>query len=401
MKKTCILFLVLMLTIGNCLFAQGIKQLSSRELISISANSTFSEALRAIESISQRTEGKKVINLTKIEKAIGYPINQMYWKDALHLLADINKLTIEERPGSFVISEPAIASADGKPIFPDEVKQVRISSIFFKADKSLASSIGIDWSTLFNGQVVTNLKFSGASKVTDDVFNASTSTRMESGDYKIDLNTLLKIVENNQKGSVIARPNLIVMSGKEGSIQVGQDFSIKQTDESGNVTDKFFSTGIIMNVKPEVQINQDGSNSIHLTVKVEKSSATPGQISTIVNKSNANTEVNLFDGEETVIGGLYDTDDTRIRTGIPILKDLPWWVFGIKYLTGYNKIEKNTREMIIILKAEVVKPISQRINDTTPIESSIDFFRNNTKEKTEILRKMYEEENGTGKSKKE
>ncbi len=25
------------------------------------------------------------------------------------------------------------------------------------------------------------------------------------------------------------------------------------------------------------------------------------------------------------------------RVGIPFLKDLPWWVFGIRYLTGSDK----------------------------------------------------------------
>ena len=157
----------------------------------------------------------------------------------------------------------------------------------------------------------------------------------------------------------VARPNMIVLSGRKGFIQVGEDFSIKSIDEDGNTIDRFFETGIIMEITPTI-IQQGDEEAIHLEARVEKSTAIPGAITTIITKSTSETEVLLYDGEETVIGGLYDTDEKDSRAGIPILKDLPWWVFGIRYLTGYTQVEKTTGEMIIILKVEIVDPIDER-----------------------------------------
>jgi len=42
------------------------------------------------------------------------------------------------------------------------------------------------------------------------------------------------------------------------------------------------------------------------------------------------------------------------------LKDLPWWVFGLRYLFGYNSTLESVGEMIIILKAEILKPVYER-----------------------------------------
>jgi len=253
-------------------------------------------------------------------------------------------------------------------------KQVKITSIFFRADKDFLNSAGINWQTLFNGKVIANLDFKGANPIANDLVQASGSYQINQNNYVLDINSMLKVIESNQKGSVIAHPNISVLSGKEGKIQVGQDFSVKKADEAGNVTDEFFSTGIILKVKPTV-IDHNGTDIIHLVISVEKSNATPGIITTIIDKNEANTEVFLFDGEETVIGGLYDTEYTKQRAGIPILKDLPWWVFGLKYLFGYNSYEQHNREMIVIIKAELYDPIEKRMQDKKELKELIESQR--------------------------
>jgi len=195
--------------------------------------------------------------------------------------------------------------------------------------------------------------------------------KWDTGDITIELETLLRIIEANQKGTIIARPSINVLTKKTGYIQIGQDFSVKTLDEAGNTTEKFFETGIIMEVTPEVLI-ENGQESIFLSVEVEKSSAIPGNLSTVIDKSKSNTFVLLYDGEETVIGGLYDKDVKKGRGGIPILKDLPWWVFGLKYLFGYETKVYTEREMIVILKAEIINQAEERKSQAVSTEEQIE-----------------------------
>ena len=67
-----------------------------------------------------------------------------------------------------------------------------------------------------------------------------------------------------------------------------------------------------------------------------------------------------MDGEETVIGGLYSNEISSNREGIPILKDLPWWFFGLRYLFGYESSSLGRKELIILLKAELLPSLMER-----------------------------------------
>ena len=376
MKKIILSLLICSLFAGS-LSAQWINEdFSYQELVSMTRDTPFPEAVMALEIMSAQFEGKKIINMSTFPGEIGIPIKEVYWKNALFLIINFNDLVLEDLPGSYLITDATEAIEEEiekvDEITPD-TKQVKISSIFFKADKSVLKSVGIDWSTLINGKVVASVDFKG-SGVGQEIFNATAATKLESGDISIDINTLFSILESHQKGSIIARPSIVVISGKEGKIQVGQDFSVKKTDDAGNVSDQFFQTGVIMSVTPTVLENEEGE-AIHLIASVQKSSATPGELSTIINKSESITEVLLYDGEETVMGGLYDTDETMTRVGIPILKDLPWWVLGIRYLTGSNRRETNVREMIVIIKAEISKPINERKKEALSTQQQLEQHR--------------------------
>lgn len=96
----------------------------------------------------------------------------------------------------------------------------------------------------------------------------------------------------------------------------------------------------------------------------ERSTANPDPVSTIINKQEAVTQVLLYSGESTVIAGLYETDELTIRRGIPFLKDLPPWFFGLRYIFGYNSYEVNQTELIIVIKAEIIPSLREHFNQT-------------------------------------
>jgi type IV pilus assembly protein PilQ len=165
-------------------------------------------------------------------------------------------------------------------------------------------------------------------------------------------------------GEILSGPQVIVRSGEEGNIQVGQDFSIKERDFAGNLIDRFYHAGTIINVTPTV-LTEQGVNFVHMDVRVERSSVVPSTVSTIVDKTEATTKLLLLDGEETIIGGLYSNETSNVRTGIPFLKDLPTWFFGLRYLFGYDKEQVTKKELVILLKAELVPTLQERITQKT------------------------------------
>ncbi len=399
MKKLISFLILLCLVLTLFGQEQNIKNIPEEELITISRETNFAAAIKAIEYLSLDFAGKNILNTSNFNNPIGIPIKGLQWKDALNLIIRFHDLALEERPATFVIKDiEVIIDESGQKIGVEgkvtaSTKQVRISSIFFKADKTLIHEVGIDWTTLFGGKVDVAVNLATTSNLSTDIFSAGTPTdpfiipiKMNAGDVTIELETLLAIIEANQKGTIIARPSITVISKKKGFIQVGQDFSVKTLDQAGNTTEKFFETGIIMEVTPEVLV-EDDREAIYLSVEVEKSSAIPGDITTIIDKSKSITEVLLFDGEETVIGGLFDKEIKTGRGGIPILKDLPWWFFGLKYLFGYETKSVVSREMIVILKAEIIDHIDDRKLLTKPTEEKIEQEKEDMKRSEKLFLK--------------
>lgn len=328
------------------------KAAPEQNLVTISESTQINEAVQILEQFAVKFESKKMINQSSFSGSIGIPVNNLPWRQAAELIALKNNLLLTEQPG--FISFDDLAVLDSAPKIAEEalnveLKQVRINAIALYADRSYLKALGVDWTTLFDGKVKINANFTGGSQVPGSIFSLG---GVLDGD-QVDLTALLNTIEKNQKGSVIAKPNIIVSSGKRGFIQVGEDISFKTVDEAGNIKDTFFATGVIMNVVPTV-VKVGGREVVHLKVSIERSTGKPGNISTIITKSKSETELVLFDGEEAVMGGLYDTDHKTLRTGIPILKDLPWWVLGIRYLTGFNQEEDIQRELVIILKTDIV-----------------------------------------------
>ncbi len=358
---------------------------SDEQKITFSKGTKFTDVMMMLEEVALRTEGKKVVNLSSVSVPISISLNQVNWKQAIVIVAAVYDLEVEEKPGAIVLKDKVVEedSTEEKKVSTSD-EQVKISAVFFKADKSFLRSVGINWNSLADGTVGIDGSITPGD-VADEILSARVSN---SGtifnDVRFDVEALIEAMESSQKGSVLARPSVSVLSGKIGYIQVGEDFSIKSTDDAGNTIDKFFSTGVIMNVEPTV-IHEEGVSAIHLKTKVEKSSAIPGDVSTIIQKSQSTTEVLLFDKEQTVIGGLYDTDISYERAGIPFLKDLPWWVLGIKYLTGYSKEKKDTTEMIIILSAEIVPSLDDRIKDKISKKKQVDKVRKGFKDAEELF----------------
>lgn len=330
--------------------------------VTLGETTHINDAVRVLETFSVKYESKKMLNLSKYNGSINFPINSLPWRKALELILLRNNLIMEELPGYIAIKDLVSNEASDAEKTSSQVLDAQLVKIEAKAllaDKAYLKSLGIDWSTVFNGRVQIEAGFSGAGQVPTTLMNLAASRTVSWDGKTIDINTLLNVIESNQKGTVIAQPTILVNTGKRGYIQVGQDISVKAVDDAGNTTDKFFATGVIMDVSPTI-VKVDTTEVVHMLVSIERSSGTPGNVSTIINKSKSETELILYSGEEIVIGGLYDTDELRVRSGIPILKDLPWWVFGIRYLTGYYKYEKKERELVIIMKVDIVPNALER-----------------------------------------
>lgn len=419
-NKTIPLFLALIFIFASNIYSQNRDNLPAEfreytnpeEIVRFDRTIQFTRALDVINEFAQKYRGKLIINQTDVTGAIGITVPAMHWMDALKLILRVNKLHLVEKKEFYeIVTQESLrqqkspqatqATAGGGtggegegPVATTKTHEVRINAIFFEGNRRALQEIGVDWSTISEnvpeailgsgqggqgggqggqggqggGQSIPNAQFGdgpfvqvnskGAANVSQDVFNSLINVG-EIGNTGIEVQALFSAFEADNLGEILASPTIKVMDGENGRIQVGQDFTIKQRDIAGNVIEEFVNVGTILEVTPQV-IEQRDTTFIHLDINAQRSSAQPDPVTTIINKQQAETQALLLDGEATVIAGLYRTEKAEVRRGVPILKDLPPWFFGLRYLFGYTSNDYMMRELVILLQASLEPTIPER-----------------------------------------
>jgi hypothetical protein len=370
--------------------AQGKVGVSPDELVSFRGDVPYTKAIQSLGEMSKKIDGKLLIDRSPLQgkdKTIGINIESMYWKDALELILRSNQLWYNDYPEYMEIisfeeigkqageqqtdksasQTPSMTNAPGvasAPVLVDsseyysKLREVSISSVFFDVNKTKLAESGVSFSIFRGRDLNLQMNIAGASKVTKQGFSAS--LQPSGSNLAVSIDAAISMFESEQLGDVIARPQLTVRSGSTQMIQIGQDFSVLEKDFSGNTVQKFYPTGTILTVKPKIYKVGD-LEFIDVQYKVEKSTFTSSTVTTVINRNIAGPgSMTLLNGEEGYIGGMYSNDELMVREGVPLLKDLPWWVFGLRYLFGYDTKSLTKRELIILIKAEILPSLEER-----------------------------------------
>jgi type IV pilus assembly protein PilQ len=173
--------------------------------------------------------------------------------------------------------------------------------------------------------------------------------------------TLISFLDALQQvtlSDIQAKPTVTVMNHRQAEIQVGQRTPIRVIDVgtqgAGNgqqqpvATVDYQETGVILRVTPHITGEQ-----VLLDIAAERSDAVPASsdVGFVFTTQNAKTQVLVRDGETTVIGGLTITEKSRVRTGVPLLMDLP--VLGA--LFRHTRESENKRDLLIMVTPHIVR----------------------------------------------
>lgn len=344
------------------------------ELVTLSQNIPFNQAIEVLSKVSEKISGKRIVSTVAITTPIGVELDKIHYKKALFIIVQYNNLAIEETENNIIVKKKDAGKEEltGEVYAPIDEREVKISALMFEANVGSMRERGINWEFLFSrsglsiGTKLVSIQEQAeteGSTATQNppTFDLSSESEFEMGKFTGNASALLRFFETEDLGEIIARPTVTVRNKIQGRTQVGSDFSIKERDFAGNLIDKFYSTGTIIEVTPYIY-NEDGIDYVLLKLKVERSSAIPGELSTEIRKTQATTSVLLLDGEETAIGGLIVNEETIERRGIPFLRDLPWWVLGIRYLTGFDSKVVAKKEIIMLIKAEILPSLKERLS---------------------------------------
>jgi len=178
----------------------------------------------------------------------------------------------------------------------------------------------------------------------------------------VGLDGLVEMLKNTTDAKTLASPRLLVVSGQESHIQIGEKLGYRVTTTTQTSTlesVQFLDVGVVLRVIPRV--TRDGRVLMRVMPKVSTGQVVADTGLPSERTTETETDVLLRDGQGMVIGGLIQEKDSNVQTKLPFLGDIPY--LGI--LFQKRQIIKSRSEIIVTLLPHVLPycPIEQTRND--------------------------------------
>jgi general secretion pathway protein D len=180
-------------------------------------------------------------------------------------------------------------------------------------------------------------------------------------------NLALDFLKSNGDARLVASPNVRVVSGETGDVNIGEKISTTQSQMSlpptgssqtnsstllGGVGQTSFSyedVGVKIKVEPRVHNNNEITLKIDSAVTTRTSETIPGRPN--IGRREIKTSARLRDGETAIFGGLLKDEEQKSLQGIWGLSDIPL----IGKLLGNTHNSKAKTDVILTIRAVLVR----------------------------------------------
>ncbi len=276
--------------------------------------------------------------------------------------------------------------------------QVLVEALIVEVSATVASEFGIQWQDLSGlnrggAQVIGGTNF-GSALAGQNIIGAAGdistvggglnigivrgSLTLPNGTKVLNLGALARALETDQKGNILATPNILALDNEEAKFVSGQNvpFVTGSFTQSSNASTNPFQTierkdvGLTLKVTPQVA----EGNTVKLKAFLEVSSVVPTTANVksadlITNKRSVENTVLVDDGQIVVIGGLIQDDTKNNDSKVPLLGDIP--ILG--NLFKYQTRSREKTNLMIFLRPYVLRD-GKAANQLTG--ERYDFIRN-------------------------
>ncbi len=250
--------------------------------------------------------------------------------------------------------------------------QVEIEARIVRTTRNFARALGVKWG--FNGRVdpalgnTTNLAFpnngslsgrtgglqgpNGSPTAVDfGVAGSAVGLALGSVNGAFNLDVELSALEEDGNGRILSTPRVSTLNNVEAEMTQGLQIPIQTTSNQTTVT-TFKDAALSLRVQP--QITASGTVIMKITLENSQanfSSATPQNPNPSIDTQRAITTLLVKDGETTVIGGIYMSDQANAQERTPGLSQIPL----LKWLFKRDLVRDESSELLIFITPRIVK----------------------------------------------
>ena len=165
----------------------------------------------------------------------------------------------------------------------------------------------------------------------------------------LNLDMALSALEGSGQGRILSTPRVTTQNNIEAQITQGVQIPI-QTVANNTVTVTFQDAALTLLVKPQIT----AANTVIMSITVENASPDFSRsINNIppIDTQRAVTQLLVNDGETTVIGGIYVSNEQASQDRTPGLSRIPLW----GWLFQRSEVTDESRELLIFITPRIIR----------------------------------------------
>lgn len=266
-----------------------------------------------------------------------------------------NILYIEDLPSWFAFVFEGLTVYDIPPTQLDT--RVRI----YELEDDDSSDIGLDWyawkKSIDGGDLT--VTYAGKMPGTYDLDLQSISAELS---FNPSLATeFLNYLVSEGKASVVSDSRMALVNGTPGTVDVTKEIPyLVGNEEGGRGEVVFASAGVTVDIDPSI-----AEDTVELSIAASVDSHVgyaPNNAIPIISSSSVSTNVIMEPGKPAVLGGLTRTSMASERSGLPLLKDIPYLNFFFS-----REVSREHKSQIII----TVLPLSMTPGATPDVDAEM------------------------------
>lgn len=313
-----------------------------------------------LANLSQQTELQDVSNT----------LRQVLDITKIQALPSQNAIVVRGTPDQIALAEKLVNDFDkARP-------EVVIDVAILQVSRDKAHTLGISPPTSATVALQNNLNSTTSSATSTTTTNSTTTNpnqislntlgNLNATDFQVTIpSASAAALFSDSSTKLIQNPQMRSVDGQKASLKIGEKYPIAtgsfQPGIGGvginplvNTQFTYTDIGVIIDVTPNIHPDGDVSMHIHMEVSSVISQATIGGITQpIIGTKTDDAIISLRDGEVSLLGGMFDDQQTRAISGIPGLGQIPI----LKYLFSQTQTDHMEDEVVFVLIPHVVRKI--------------------------------------------
>ena len=173
---------------------------------------------------------------------------------------------------------------------------------------------------------------------------------------------VINALRNITDVKVLSSPSVVVLDNQVATLLVGDQVPV-ETQSATILTNSntpivnsinYINTGVILRVLPRVNVNGNVTLKVEQEVSNVVGGSTSGaqSLTPTVSQRQVKSAIAVASGQTVLIGGLISDTQSRARSGIPILEELPG---GVGNLFSTNNRTTSRTEIIIFIEPQIIR----------------------------------------------